>query len=117
MRMLYKFGCLVLFLLFFSSFKPVNAQYHYSIDIEAKKSRRVPLKYAIVRLKETTKTSRELKKKKRNEIKSSKKIKKHTYSIQKYEVKKRMRKSAKKAEYYNKGKVPMVVKLKKIFNG
>jgi hypothetical protein len=115
--MLYKIGTIIFFVLIFSGFKPVKAQYKYSIDIKTQKSRSVPLKYRITKAKESIKTNKELRKKKRSAIKSSKKIKKHTYRIQTREVKKRMKMSNKKAENFNKGKVPLGVKLKKIIDG
>ena len=116
-RSIYKIGAIFLFLLFCFNFKILNAQlqYRYSIDIETKNSRRVPLKYTVNEAKENFKESTEHRKKKRIELKLSKQIRKHIYSIQTREVKKRMRKSRKKAEYFNREKVPLSVKLKKMF--
>ena len=68
MRILFKFGYLVLFLMFFSCFKIANAQYNYSIDINKNKARRVPLNYAIKQFRETSKTNSELRKKKRDAV-------------------------------------------------
>ena len=48
--------------------------------------------------------------------KTSKKIRKHTYSNQTNEVKKRMRQSLKSAENYNRGKTPLRVKLSKLIS-
>lgn len=115
--MLYKFGTIIIFVLAFSSLKTINAQYSYSIDINTNSARNVPLKYAVTQARKNIKKSAKLREKKRNTLKDSKKIRKHTYSIQTREVKKRMRKTSKKADNYNKGKVPMVVKLKNILNG
>ena len=102
-RFTYKIGTIFLFLIICFNFKIVNAQlqYRYSIDIETKKSRRVPLKYAVNEAKENFKESAEHRKKKRIKLKTSKQIRKHTYSIQTRKVKKRMRNSRKKAEYFN----------------
>jgi len=70
-----------------------------------------------MQMKETVKTDREYRKRKRETLKESKRIRKHTYSIQSRQVKQRMRKAYKKAEMFNEGKEPMVVKLKKLLNG
>lgn len=115
LRSIYKIGAIFLFLLFCFNFKIANAQYRYSIDIETAKSRRVPLKFAINEAKVNLKESTEHRKKKKLELKASKQIRKHTYSIQTRKVKKRMNKSLKKAECFNRGKVPISVKLKKMY--
>jgi hypothetical protein len=91
-------------------------QYIYSIDIKPTKERRVPVKYYIEQVKLNVKTSNAIKEKHRVLRKNSKKIRKRTYNIQTHAVKKRMRKSLKEAENYNRGKMPLRVKLIKLFN-
>lgn len=88
-------------------------QPRYSIDIEPPKNRRIPISYLISQSSEKIKESKRIRKKHRIERKTSKKIIKHTYSIQTKKVRKRMRKSRKKAEIFNRGKLPLSVKLKK----
>lgn len=115
--MLYKIETIIFFVLIFFGFNTVKAQYKYSIDIKTQKTRSVPLKYRIAKTKESIKTNSELRKKKKSALKSAKKIKKHAYRIQTRETKKRMKMSEKKAEYFNKGKVPLGVKLKNLLDG
>ncbi len=99
------------FLLLLSVFS--LAQGKYSIDMKSK-DRRVPVSYAFNDKKNQFENARVWRKNKRIEDKVSKKTKKHIYSIQTHEVKKRMRKAEKKANNFNRGKVPLGVKLKRI---
>ena len=94
---------------------PVCGQPRYSVDIEPPKNRHVPLAFYISQVKENIKTSKELAKKHRLARKKSKKIQKHIYNIQTKKVKRRMRKSKRQAENFNRGKRPICVKLKKFF--
>lgn len=113
----YKIGAIFLGVFLFCISKSSVAQYQYSIDIEVKKARRVPVKFAVLKAFDSVDASMEHRKKKRGELKRSKKLRKHIYRIQSREVKKRMRKSRKKAENNNRGKVPLGVKLKNCLNG
>ncbi|MDA3891934.1 MAG: hypothetical protein PF517_09770 [Salinivirgaceae bacterium] len=113
----YKFLAITCVFIFFSGVTQLKAQYQYSIDIGVQKSRRVSFKYFIGSAKKEFIEAREWRKNKKIEKKSSKRIRKHTYKIQKSEVRKRMKKSKKTAERHNKGKVPLLIKLKRLING
>jgi len=111
-RIIFYAICIVLF----SLKGPIaSAQKNYSIDINAQKKRSVSIGFFIQQSKEKIKSAGKNRKRKRAEIKLSKKIRKHTYSIQTKEVKKRMKKSGKKAKRYNRGKPAICVKLKNFF--
>lgn len=86
----------------------------YSIDLEPLKNRRVPVKFFVEQLKQSIKTSSDARKLQKLETKTSKKIRKHMFSIQTKEVKKRMRHSRKIADFHNRGKVPLSVKITKL---
>jgi len=91
-----------------------HAQSHYSIDVNSSIDRSVSLSFIISQTKETIKTTRAVRTKKRYATKDSDKIRKHIYRIQTREIKKRMRQSMKKAYYFNSGKTPIYVKLNKM---
>jgi hypothetical protein len=90
------------------------SQNRYSIDINPVEERMVPIGYFIQQTAESFKSNVAFRKKKRNEKKESDKIRKHVHRIQTKEIKKRMRQSLKKAENFNKGKIPLIVKLNKL---
>ncbi len=93
------------------------AQGKYSIDVKSK-DRKVPVSYFVNQTKVQFKDAREWRKMKRIKDKGSKKTKRHVYNIQTREVKKRMKKSERKSDNYNRGKIPLGVKLKRlILNG
>ena len=115
--MSYKIGAIIFLVINLSIFISVKAQYNYSIDIGERKTRRVSVKYRITQTKQTISTNLEIRKKKRVAKKVSKVTSRHAYSIQTNEVKRRMRKSKKRAENNNKGKVPLYVKLKTFTDG
>lgn len=112
-----KIGAIIFLLINLSTFEHVSAQYKYSIDIEVKKGRRVPLNFLITQTKQDIKLASEVRKKNRATKKASKAISRHTYNIQTKEVRKRMRRSKRKAKIFNRGKVPLSVKLKMFLNG
>jgi hypothetical protein len=112
-----KIGAIIIMVILCCDSKALWAQYQYSIDIEVKRSRRVPIKFVVLKTVASVNATVEHRKKKRGELKLSKKIRKHTYRIQSRKVKKRMRKSRKKAEDNNREKVPIGVKLKNCLNG
>jgi len=91
-----------------------HGQSRYSIDVNSSIDRSVSLSFFISQTKETIITNRAVRTKKRNATKESEKIKKHCYRIQTKEIKKRMRQSIKRAEYFNSGKIPIYVKLNKM---
>ncbi len=111
----YKIKAIILTIVLLSVFSAVNAQYKYSIDIKSRGGQRAPMKYAVLSAKKDFQATSAIRKKIRTDEKVSKKIKRHTYKIQTLKVKKRMRKSEKTAKNYNRGKVPLSVKLKKLF--
>lgn len=76
----------------------------YSVDLNPPDKRRVPLEYFIKQTKADLKNASEIRKKRRLNKKVSKKIRKQTYNNQTNAVKKRMRRSAKKADEFNDGK-------------
>lgn len=115
--MSYKIGAIIFLVINLSVFKSVYAQYNYSIDVGNRKERKGSLKYRIAQTKKTINTNLEIKKKRRVMKKVSRKTIRHTYSIQTQDVKRRMRKSKKRAEYNNKGKVPLNIKIKNFTNG
>lgn len=78
-----------------------KAQTKYSIDLKPPKERRVPVKYFIEQTKSNVKESSEIRKKHRALRKESRKIRRHTYHIQTKKVKRRMRRSFKEAEEFN----------------
>jgi len=98
-------------------FSQVSAQYKYSIDIEERKGRRIPLKFFVNQKKEQFKQVVETNKQRRIADRVSRKISNRTYRIQTATVRKRMRKSKKRAENHNKGKIPFSVKFKRLLNG
>lgn len=117
MRISYKFGAIIFILINLFAFSSVSAQYKYSIDIKERKTRKVPLKYRVTQAKQDFKLYLEIKKRRRVANRVSRVTIRHTYRIQTAEVKRRMRKSKKRAENHNKGRVPLIVKFKKLLNG
>lgn len=91
----------------------VFSQDKYSIDVKIKQ-RRVPVKYFVNESKTKFVEARAWRKRKRIENKTSKKIRKRTYRLQTKEVKKRMKRSEQKAQIFNRGKLPLSVKLRKL---
>lgn len=91
-----------------------NAQGKYSIDSKKLKNRRIPVAYFISESAKELKVAHEWRKRNRMEQRDSRKIRKHTYSIQTKEVKKRMKHSVDKAQRYNEGKIPFNEKIKKL---
>lgn len=94
----------------------VNAQGKYYIDGKKMNERHVPLKYLISETSNQIKDAHEWRKNNRREEKNSKQTKKHIYKNQTSMVKKRMKRSEKKSKNYNRGKVPLSVKLKRIIS-
>jgi len=92
----------------------VFAQSRYSIDVKTK-DRRVPVKYFVQKSKTKYIEAIAWRKKKRLENKHSRKTRKRIYSLQTKKVKKRMKLSKKKAQNFNRGKVPLSVKLRQLF--
>lgn len=88
-------------------------EYRYSIDIDKTKNRRVPIGYWLTSTRTNLKEAKEWRKNKRIEERDSKKIRKHSYKIQKKYVQKRMKQSKKVAEWHNNNKIPFLVKIKK----
>jgi hypothetical protein len=76
----------------------------YSVDLKTPDKRRVPLEYFIKQTKTDLKNASEIRKKRRLNKKISKKTRKQTYNNQTNAVKKRMRRSEKKADEFNDGK-------------
>ena len=109
----------VVLLIFLLNYNNIYAQYsfRYSIDINKTKNRRVALKEKIETTKKQLKENLNTNKKHRIQDRDSRKVKRHTYKIQDKKVKKRMKKSKKKAEYYNQNKIPFIIKLKRFFDG
>jgi hypothetical protein len=105
--------CLYIFLVFWNG-AGVLAQKNYSIDFGTLTNRRVPISYFIEQTQQNIKVSAQVRKEHRLENRESRRIRKHTYAIQTKEVKKRMKESRKKADFYNRGKKPLRVKLKKV---
>jgi len=108
---------LIFFVLIYNNNIYAQYSFRYSVDLKSPKSRRVPLGEKIVSVKEQIKKNAEINKKHRIQNRDSRKVRRHTYRIQDKKVKKRMKKSQKKAECHNKNKIPFKVKLKRLFNG
>jgi preprotein translocase subunit SecF len=109
----------MLLMFFILNYNNTYAQYsfRYSLDLKSPKKRRVPIGEKIVIKKEQLKKNVETNKKHRIQNRDSRKVRRHTYRLQSKEVKKRMKKSKKKAEYHNKNKIPLKIKLKQMFDG
>lgn len=93
-----------------------DAQGRYSIDVKNKNNRDLPIAYIISQTGMQIKEAKEWRKNNRLERKISRKTERRFYHIQTQEVKKRMKRSEKKAENYNRGKVPLRVKLKRLMS-
>jgi hypothetical protein len=112
-----KYGLLtvkILFLLFLA-INNAHGQYQYSIDIKDKSSRHLPIGIKLSQMHETMKQNSEIRQKHQVERKTSRKIRRHTYGIQTDKVKKRMKKSRKKAKKNNGEKNVLGVLYDKMF--
>lgn len=93
------------------------AQYHYNIDVEPLKKRRLNVSEFIIKSKSNFKVAKELQKRKRIETKISKETKRHTYNNQTRVVRKRMKKTEKNAKHYNNRTIPLRIRFKKLVYG
>lgn len=76
----------------------------------------MPVSYKIGESKKEYEAAREWRKNNRIEKRLSKQTKQRIYKVQTQEVKKRMKRSEKKAKNNNRGKVPLRVKLKRLMS-
>lgn len=106
-----------MFLSIFLLVRPAKAQYKYSIDLNNNIGRRTTVKSWLINTKNNFIASKEWRKNKKIEEKISKKIRKHSYKIQKSYVKKRMKRSWKSADNHNKNKLPLYIKIKRWRDG
>lgn len=93
------------------------AQYHYNIDVEPLKKRRLNISDFYHQTKSSLTGSKALRKKKRIETKVSKETKRHTYNNQTKVVRKRMKKTEKNAKHHNNRTIPLRIRLKRIVYG
>lgn len=96
-------------------FSNASAQSKYFVDSK-NIERRVPLKYKLKETRQELKDAHLWRKNKRFKDKKTKKTKKHFYHIQTKKVKKRIKRAEKKSKIYNKGKIPLSVKLKSLIS-
>jgi len=115
MNYFYKFGAILILILFFCAINPTFAQYKYCFDLQKSHVGGVWFINIFKNGKKNCLYELEITAIQKKDLKKSKKIRNHAYRIQTHEVKKRMKKSKKTAEYFNRGKVPLSVKFKSIF--
>ena len=117
MKIPYKIGAIFFLIVILSTSNTIFAQKNrYSIENNVK-NRRIPIKFFLKQTKESLILELKTRKKRRVSKRISRKIIRHTYSIQTHKTKQRMRKTRKEAEDYNQRRIPLKLKIKKILNG
>jgi hypothetical protein len=111
--MLYKFKTIFIIFGFLSISNTIFGQKNYSIDIEKRKNRKIPISFVIKQTKSNLQNNFKNRRKLYLQNKVSRKTENHTYNIQSMKVKKRMKRSKRIAENHNKGSVPLDIKIKK----